>query len=114
MGTSLLINRTQFYLYLFSFQILLVPNADYIPIYQGPGLPEYMKNEYLYNRCDVLQYPSLKSTLPEQCQRHTFSISAVLHNGALGTATNHIVPNYDNRLMWMQFFIWLGFIGFQS
>ncbi|XP_005110416.2 laminin subunit beta-1 [Aplysia californica] len=63
--------------------ILLVPSPDYIPIYQGAGLPDYMKNEFLYSRCDVLQFPSLKQELPEQCQRHTFSISAVLHNGAL-------------------------------
>ncbi|XP_055883837.1 laminin subunit beta-1-like [Biomphalaria glabrata] len=63
--------------------ILLVPNTDYIPIYQGQGLPNYMKTEFLYNRCDMLQYPSLKSPLSEQCRKHTFSISAVLHNGAL-------------------------------
>ncbi|KAH9510041.1 Laminin subunit beta-1 [Bulinus truncatus] len=63
--------------------IILVPNTNHIPIYQGPGLPDYMKNEFLYNRCDVLQYPSLKSPMTEQCRKHTFSISAVLHNGAL-------------------------------
>jgi len=63
--------------------ILLVPSTEYIPIYQGPGLPEYMKQEFLYHRCDILQFPSLKNDLPEQCQKHTFSISSVLHNGAM-------------------------------
>lgn len=63
--------------------ILVVPNADYIPIYQGPGLPEYMLNEFLRYRCPQLQYPSIKQELIEECRRHTFSISAVLHNGAL-------------------------------
>ena len=64
-------------------QVLLVPNVDFIPIYQGPGLPEYMLNEFLRFRCQQLQYPSIKQELPEECRRHTFSISAVLNNGAL-------------------------------
>ena len=63
--------------------MLLVPNVDFIPIYQGPGLPEYMFNEFLRFRCQQLQYPSIKPDLPEECRRHTFSISAVLNNGAL-------------------------------
>ncbi|KAK7490606.1 hypothetical protein BaRGS_00018209 [Batillaria attramentaria] len=63
--------------------VLLVPNVDYIPIYQGPGLPEYMLNEFLRFRCQQAQYPSIKQELPEECKRHTFSISAVLYNGAL-------------------------------
>ncbi|BFZ08525.1 hypothetical protein BsWGS_11564 [Bradybaena similaris] len=63
--------------------ILLVPNSAYIPIYQGGGLPAYMKNDFLNNRCDIMQYPSLKSPLSDLCQEHTFSISAVFHNGAI-------------------------------
>ncbi|CAL1537788.1 unnamed protein product [Lymnaea stagnalis] len=63
--------------------ILLVPTTKYIPIYQGGGLPEYMKNEFLNNRCDIHQLPSVKSPLSKECQKHTFSISAVFHNGAL-------------------------------
>lgn len=71
-------------------QILVVPNADYIPIYQGPGLPEYMLNEFLRYRCPQLQYPSIKQELIEECRRHTFSISAVLHNGALRECFLHV------------------------
>ena len=60
-----------------------MPNVDFIPIYQGPGLPEYMLNEFQRFRCQQLQYPSIRQELPEECRRHTFSISAVLNNGAL-------------------------------
>ncbi|CAG5116954.1 unnamed protein product, partial [Candidula unifasciata] len=68
---------------LFIDSIVLMPNPNYIPIYQGAGLPEYLKNEFLNSRCDVLQRPVQKSELPDKCQKHIFSISAVLHNGVL-------------------------------
>ena len=75
------------YLMLFiivTLQILLVPHVENIPMYQGPGLPEYMLNEFLRFRCQQLQYPSLKGgDLPEACERHIFSISAILNDGAL-------------------------------
>ncbi|XP_059150751.1 laminin subunit beta-1-like [Physella acuta] len=63
--------------------IVLVPNTESIPIYQGRGLPEYMKNEFLYHRCDTAQYSSYRQTLQRNCPKHIFSISAILHNGAL-------------------------------
>lgn len=68
--------------------VLIVPNVNFIPIYQGPGLPEYMLNEFLRFRCQQLQYSSIKQELPEECRRHTFSISAVLNNGALACGCN--------------------------
>lgn len=63
--------------------ILIVPNVDYIPIYMGDGMGEYMKQEFLHHRCDIMQFSSPKSELSEICKKHTHSISAVHHRGAL-------------------------------
>ena len=68
----------------FHLQILIVPNVDYIHIYMGDGMGEYMKQEFLHHRCDIMQFSSPKSELSEICKKHTHSISAVHHRGALG------------------------------
>ncbi|KAK6176840.1 hypothetical protein SNE40_015066 [Patella caerulea] len=64
--------------------IVLVPNTDSVPIFQGPGLPLYLKNQFLRYRCDKIQLGSLQSNIPDECKKHYFSISAVLHGEALG------------------------------
>ena len=61
-----------------------MPNTESIPIFQGPGLPEYMKNEYIRYRCRELQLHVHRPELPELCKKHIFSISAVIHQTALG------------------------------
>jgi len=63
--------------------IVLMPNVDSIPIFTGPGLPEYMKNEYLRYRCTELQLHTHMPELPEICKKHIFSISAIVHRRAL-------------------------------
>ncbi|XP_071081967.1 laminin subunit beta-1-like [Haliotis cracherodii] len=63
--------------------LILVPHTDAIPIYQIPGLHEYMKNDFLRNRCRQLQFNSIQADMPDVCKGHIFSISAVLHNGAI-------------------------------
>ncbi|GFO06368.1 laminin subunit beta-2, partial [Plakobranchus ocellatus] len=63
--------------------IVIVPNADYIPIYQGMGLPGFKKNEFQYRGCESAQYSSIQNELSEVCKQHIFSISSVLHDGAL-------------------------------
>ncbi|XP_052278966.1 laminin subunit beta-1-like [Dreissena polymorpha] len=63
--------------------IVLMPNTDSIPIFQGPGLPEYMKNEYMRYRCRELQLHVHQPELPELCKKHVFSISGILHHRAL-------------------------------
>ncbi|XP_041349801.1 laminin subunit beta-1-like isoform X2 [Gigantopelta aegis] len=63
--------------------ILLVPSTDYIPIFQGPGLPEYYKNDFLRHRCKEMQFSSIQMDLSELCKKHIFSISSVMHNGAI-------------------------------
>lgn len=65
-------------------QIVLMPNTEGIPIFQGPGIPEYMKNEYIRYRCRDLQLHVHRPELPELCRKHVFSISAVIHQTALG------------------------------
>ena len=71
-------------LYFISIQIVVMPNTESIPIFQGPGLPEYMKNEYIRYRCRELQLHVHRPELPELCKKHIFSISAVIHQTALG------------------------------
>lgn len=63
--------------------IVLMPNTEGIPIFQGPGIPEYMKNEYIRYRCRDLQLHVHRPELPELCRKHVFSISAVIHQTAL-------------------------------
>lgn len=63
--------------------IVLVPNTEGIPIFQGPGLPEYMKNEYIRYRCQELQLHTYRTELPELCRKHVFSISGIIHQRAL-------------------------------
>ncbi|KAK3744616.1 hypothetical protein RRG08_062266 [Elysia crispata] len=64
--------------------IVLVPNTDYIPIYSTPGNPTYQKQAFRHAGCDIVQLPSLQNTLSELCRDSIFSISSVLHNGAIG------------------------------
>ncbi|ESO91420.1 hypothetical protein LOTGIDRAFT_209765 [Lottia gigantea] len=52
--------------------ILLVPNTDSIPIFQGPGLPLYLKNQFTRYRCDQVQLGSLQSNIPDECKKHYF------------------------------------------
>ncbi|XP_052780094.1 laminin subunit beta-1-like [Mya arenaria] len=63
--------------------IILVPNTESIPIFLGPGLPDYMKNEYLRYRCRELQLHVHQPELPDLCKKHVFSISGIIHHRAL-------------------------------
>lgn len=59
--------------------IVLIPNTDSIPIFQGPQLPQFLKNNYIRYRCAESQYPAVQSTVIDICKRLFFSISSVLH-----------------------------------
>ncbi|KAL4226155.1 Laminin subunit beta-1 [Mactra antiquata] len=64
--------------------IVLMPNTDSIPIFQGPGLPQIMKTEeYIRFRCREIQLHAHRQDLPELCRKHVFSISGVIHQRAL-------------------------------
>ncbi|KAK3579401.1 hypothetical protein CHS0354_029709 [Potamilus streckersoni] len=63
--------------------IILVPSTESIPIFQGPGLPEYMKYDFIRYRCRELQLHVHRPELPEICRKLTFSISAIIHQKAL-------------------------------
>ncbi|KAL5014853.1 hypothetical protein ScPMuIL_009123 [Solemya velum] len=63
--------------------IILVPNTDSIPIFQGLGLPEYMKNDFIRYRCREIMLYVHRPELPELCQKYLFSISSVIHQRAL-------------------------------
>ncbi|RUS71396.1 hypothetical protein EGW08_020851, partial [Elysia chlorotica] len=67
--------------------IVLVPDTDYIPIFSTPGNPTYQKQNFKYFGCDVAQLASVQNELKEECRDMIFSISSVLHNGALHHCT---------------------------
>ncbi len=68
----------------FSLQIALVPNTDSIPIFQGQGIPAFMKEEFQRFRCREQQLPIPKPNEPsEVCGKYIFSISAIIQEQAL-------------------------------
>ena len=65
-------------------QIVLVPNTNSIPIFQGTGTPEDLKEEFEKANCKDLQMSVVKRDLPDVCKKYTFSISATMQEKALG------------------------------
>ena len=66
-----------------------MPNTQSIPIFGDYGLPAYMKNEYIRYRCRELQLHVHRPELPEICRNYIFSISAVMHQTALGICSKN-------------------------
>ena len=67
----------------FFFQIALVPATDSIPIFQGSGVPEHMKQEFVHYRCRDNQLTVPKGELSDVCSRYIFSIAAIIQEQAL-------------------------------
>ncbi|GAB1608593.1 laminin subunit beta-1-like [Argonauta hians] len=63
--------------------VVLIPSTNSIPIFQGPRLPSYLKNEYIRYRCAETQYPANHPKIPDICKSLFFSISSVLHLHAI-------------------------------
>lgn len=63
--------------------IVLIPNIDYIPLYEGLGDPKYKKQDFINNGCDTAQLHAVQGALPDYCKASIFSISSILYNGAL-------------------------------
>ena len=61
-----------------------MPNTYSIPIFEGSGVAERLRDEFIRYRCRENQLPVNHQNLPDVCQRHIFSISAVMHRMALG------------------------------
>ena len=63
---------------------MLVPSVDSIPIFEGPGVPARMKEEFIHYRCRESQMAVDRPDPPEVCRNYIFSISAVMQQQALG------------------------------
>jgi len=66
------------------FQIVLVPNMDTVPIFQGQGYPNFLREEFLRYGCYKSQLKAFQEEPVDICRNLTFSISSVLHGRALG------------------------------
>lgn len=71
------------YSFFLSSQIVLVPSVDSIPIFEGPGVPARMKEEFIHYRCRESQMAVVRPDPPELCQKHIFSIAAVMQQEAI-------------------------------
>lgn len=63
--------------------IVLIPNLDTIPIFYGPGYPEYLKEEFQRYGCYKSQVMAFQEEPKDLCYNLTYSISSILHHGAL-------------------------------
>ncbi|KAK3103280.1 hypothetical protein FSP39_018141 [Pinctada imbricata] len=63
--------------------IVLVPSTDSIPIFQGIGYPDYMRNEFIRYRCRESQLSVYQPSLVDFCRKLTFSISSSMMHRAL-------------------------------
>ena len=61
-----------------------MPNTYTIPIFTGSPIAERMRDEFVRYQCRENQLPVNHNALPDVCQRHIFSISAIMHRMALG------------------------------
>ena len=64
-------------------QIVLVPATDSIPIFQGSGVPEYMREEFIRYRCREQQLGVPVPDPSDVCAKYVFSIGAVIQEQAL-------------------------------
>ncbi|XP_033744359.1 laminin subunit beta-2-like [Pecten maximus] len=63
--------------------IVLIPNMNTVPIFYGPGYPSFLKEEFQRYGCYNSQLKAFQEEPRDLCYNLTFSISSVLHNGAL-------------------------------
>ena len=61
-----------------------MPKTDTMPIFDGPGRPAEVKDEFERFLCRDNMMPMDRPELPDVCKKHVFSISAMLNEGALG------------------------------
>lgn len=65
-------------------QISLIPSVDGMKIFEGSGVAERMREEFVSYGCRENQMGVTRPDDPELCRRYIFSISAIMHNQAVG------------------------------
>lgn len=73
------------YEYLFSFQIVLMPNVNRLPLFKARD-SDALQRKQLYEKYGCKSYyvtANKADTAPEVCKKLQFSISSTIHNGAL-------------------------------
>ena len=65
-----------------------MPSTESIPIFQQPGAPSNIMDEYVRYRCRDNQMGAVHPEMPDVCKKHIFSISAVMQQQAMGKASN--------------------------
>ena len=86
---------------------MLVPRTDSIPIFQGTGMPEYMREEFERYRCREQQvaYPTPEPS--DICKKYIFSIGAIIQEQALRKSfspESRVVSPVFQRTFWLAFF----------
>lgn len=61
-----------------------MPKADSMEIMKDSVEAKRMMDEYNRLQCRENQMPTVRPDMPDDCRKSTFSISSIIHDGALG------------------------------